>query len=105
MIPLQDQLTAQFYRWEEKGRGWKAFEEPVDLEPHFYPFFFHYVPPPVAIIDDGKRHTIFSSIGEIFKAKSKQEPEPEYNEDEAGIAHPFACDEPIRTYAIYHIPA
>lgn len=74
MIPLSDQLTTQFYQWEQKGRGWQYFDVPVDLEPHFHPFFFHYAPQPAAYVDDGKRHTLFSRIGELFK--SKPEPKP-----------------------------
>ena len=69
MLPaLSDELTQRFYQWEERGRGWHAFEFQVDLEPGFHPFFGHFAPPAEAI-DDGKRHTIFSSIGALFSKK------------------------------------
>lgn len=74
---------------------------PVDLEPHFHPFFFHYAPTQTKqVIDDGKRHTIFSLIGEIFKSK----PEPKSNpyafiaDDEDVQAHVFECVEPITIF-------
>jgi len=101
MTPLSDQLTAQFYRWEQKGRGWLYFDEPVDLEPHFHPFFGHYVPPPPGPIDDGRRHTLFSWIAESLIGKPAPEPEPEYDlEENESLAHQFACDENLITFSV-----
>jgi hypothetical protein len=100
MLPsLSEQLTAQFYRWEQKGRGWQYFEDAVELEPHFHPFFFHEVRP-TAYIDDGKRHTILSLIASAFKAKPAPESEPGYDEDDKVQAHLFDCDEPLITFSI-----
>src|SRR5688572_20908901 len=63
MQRIADQLTAQFYQWEQRGRGWFAFSEPVQLEPGFVPFFFHHLPVQRdTIIDDGKRHTFASML-------------------------------------------
>src|SRR6185369_8093035 len=69
-LSLSEQLTAQFYEWEQRGRGWMVFDSPVDLEPPFIPFFFHAVP--AAYVDDGKRATVFSTIAELFKPTSRQ---------------------------------
>lgn len=33
-----EELTAQFYKWEKRGRGWNLWPEPVELEPPFAPF-------------------------------------------------------------------
>lgn len=100
MIQLSGQLAAQFYEWEGRGRGWHSFQEAVDLEPHFHPFFFHYVPPP-PVIDDGKRHTLFSRIGEIFKTEPEPKPDQyEYIADDPDAqAHIFECNEPLRTFS------
>ncbi|REJ81318.1 MAG: ATP-binding protein [Bacteroidetes bacterium] len=68
-------LTRQFYEWETWGRGWKLYESPVDLEPPFAPFFFRFNNN--EYVDDGKRHTLFSYLGELFKQKKKQVPEKE----------------------------
>ena len=65
--PLSDALTKQFYDWEKRGRGWHIFDNAVDLEPDFYPFFGHYVSPKT-FIDDSKRNTLFSKIGDFFKS-------------------------------------
>ena len=68
MQSLSDQLTAQFYEWEKRGRGWHSFSAPVDLEPPFIPFFSHKVPPSV-VIDDGKFPTLLSTLVDWFKGK------------------------------------
>lgn len=50
---LEDRLTAQFYAWERRGRGWHLSPYPVDIEPPFSPFYYHAVAP-VDGIDDGR---------------------------------------------------
>lgn len=62
----QEQLTAHFYEWELRGRGWMRFAQPVELEGEFHPFHMHRLPQPY--IDDGTRHTWASSIAEWFRA-------------------------------------
>lgn len=59
-----ERLTAQFYNWELRGRGWDAWPEPVDLEPQFWPFFGHADPAPDTAQDDGRRPTFMSSLAE-----------------------------------------
>ena len=50
MPSTHEHLTAQFYKWEQRGRGWQVFEEPVYPEPPFVEFEGHYLPDE-AIID------------------------------------------------------
>lgn len=65
-LTTSEQLTANFYRWEQRGRGWSLWDLPVELEPPFQPF--HHTPgaftPPV---DDGRKHTFFSALIERFR--------------------------------------
>jgi hypothetical protein len=83
MSQLDEQLSAQFHRWEQRGRGWQVFPEPVYPEPPFAPFDGHYLPatPP---IDDGARPTFLSSLVQKLSRKLSTEavtpptiPEPE----------------------------
>lgn len=73
-------ITASFYAWETRGRGWDVADYPVALEPVFRPFFL--LPQqlvPVGPIDDGKRPTILSSLVDGAKrlfAPSEHSPEP-----------------------------
>src|SRR5581483_1342981 len=91
MSVIEEALTEQFYAWERRGRGWEVFPGPVSPEPPFRPFYGHHFSPD-AIIDDGRRQTLLSSLvkrlssrlggAESFPAaptiEDEEEPEPEY---------------------------
>ncbi|NNG06552.1 MAG: hypothetical protein HKM90_02370, partial [Desulfobacteraceae bacterium] len=68
---LSEQLTANFYQWEKRGRGWQVWDSPVELEPAFEPFF-HDAPVyfPAQTIDDGRKPTIVSSLVEWILKRS-----------------------------------
>jgi hypothetical protein len=59
VLSPDEQLAEQFYSWELRGRGWQVWDQPVDLEPPFEPFFGHYVSGR-EVADDGRKHTILS---------------------------------------------
>jgi len=65
---LTEQLTANFYSWERRGRGWEVYNFPVELEPPYEPFF-HYIPSQTGFkqIDDGRKPTFLSSLIESIK--------------------------------------
>jgi hypothetical protein len=64
-------LTAHFYEWEILGRGWLLGEEPVHLEPEFFPFA-HYHNNTSQLKDDGVSHTLLSKVVSAFKAKKPE---------------------------------
>jgi hypothetical protein len=73
MASVHEQLTAQFYAWEKRGRGWEVFPEPVIPEPPFLPFNAHHLPEsPVA--DDGRRHTFVSSLVQKLRRALRTDP-------------------------------
>ena len=37
-LTLSEKLTANFYRWEQRGRGWQVWDTSIELEPPFAPF-------------------------------------------------------------------
>ena len=55
------ELTAQFYRWELRGRGWFVWPYRVALEPPFRPFEGHFLPPRL-VADDGQVDSVGSRI-------------------------------------------
>jgi len=63
MSLVDEKLTEQFYAWESRGRGWLVFDSPVALEPPYRPFDGHYLPPG-SMSDDGRKHTLISSLAE-----------------------------------------
>jgi hypothetical protein len=62
---ISEQLTAQFYEWEQCGRGWYAFDSSVDLEPMFEPFWGHHANVP--FVDEGQRPTFLGRLTQSFK--------------------------------------
>jgi len=97
---LSERLTAQFYDWEKLGRGWCTFETPVDLEPDFYPFFFHVSPPQTKIIDDGKVPNIFGRIANMFSKPPEPQEEEEDQESIPVNAYVFNCHEALTIYSL-----
>ena len=77
-LPARERLTQSFYEWEIRGRGWLIFDEPVDLEPPFRAFA-HIRQLPGPVVDDGRKHSIFSAAGEkiasFFKPSEPKQPE------------------------------
>jgi hypothetical protein len=65
---IEDRLTEQFYRWELRGRGWQLWEEPVEPEPPFVPYFGNYVVPE-PFIDDGQKPTLLSGLVDWLHSK------------------------------------
>lgn len=95
-----EQLTAQFYEWEQRGRGWIVASVPVELEPPFHPFFFK-SPRPVTIADDTKRHSAFSWVKSLLVGSEKALEESEADTKEPEIP-PFAfyCKEAIKVLSL-----
>jgi hypothetical protein len=76
MSSLSDHIYGQFQRWEERGRGGWIFERPVHPEPPFRPFL-GYRPPAPALVDDGRRPTVLSSLaGKVSQQLSGDQPVP-----------------------------
>jgi predicted DNA-binding transcriptional regulator AlpA len=67
-LTVEERLTAQFYAWERRGRGWQVWEYPVELEPPFRPFIFHYTEPSPST-DDARRPTLLSNFVEGILGK------------------------------------
>lgn len=59
-------LTAQFYDWERRGRGWQVWDYPVELEPPYRPFF-HLLGPIGPVSDDARKHTTLSAFVERLR--------------------------------------
>jgi len=75
MASIHEKLTAQFYQWERRGRGYQVWPKPVAPEPPFTPFCGHYLPPEPPV-DDGQIPTPLSSlagkIGRLLQGKNTQ---------------------------------
>src|SRR5690349_5637051 len=72
MSSIHERLSERFRRWEERGRGWQVFSDPVYPEPPFTPFPGHYLPEAGAV-DDGRRPTFLSSLVQALSRKLSTE--------------------------------
>jgi len=61
MATIHEQLSQRFYKWEQRGRGWKLHGQPIHPEPQFVPFENHDLPE-TPVVDDGRRPTFLSSL-------------------------------------------
>ena len=98
-----EQLTTNFYVWEERGRGWDLWDSPVELEPPFEPFYHSY-PSPYAI-DDGRKPTKLSSFADSVKrffGKSSESTNAVIPEEPSNplSPFPFECHFDIKELAI-----
>ena len=68
------QLTTQFYAWERRGRGWQVWEYPVQLEPPFQPFAFHFAPAVLTATDDARKPTFLSTLLDKLRSRIRGAP-------------------------------
>jgi hypothetical protein len=64
-----EQLTANFYEWEGRGRGWQLWNAPVELEPPFIP------PTYLSTLADKIKNAFNKTSGEISESSESSEPE------------------------------
>lgn len=102
-------LTAEFYAWERRGRGWSVWPYPVELEPPFRPFWVYVAPGPVRPLDDARRPTFLSSVVDAVREWFKGAPaepsvieEEEFSEPEPS---PFVTDAPLTQFQVALPPA
>lgn len=85
MALIHEQLSEQFFRREERGRGWQVYSEPVRPEPPFRPYYGNFLPS-TRFPDDGLKpriwNQIFSRLGQLVKARPAPSPAPDETETE-----------------------
>jgi len=87
-------LTARFYAWERRGRGWESFDYQVELEPPFRPFPGHYITRPK---DDGRPPGLLARLfGGLF-GRDDAEPDPDEEEPDP---EPVESDFPLVEFAV-----
>jgi hypothetical protein len=87
MGQLDERISKEFAVWEQRGRGWQVWPEPVLPEPPFQEFTGYQLAP-AEIIDDGRKPGLLASLFDSFKASPKppviieeqEEPEPALSE-------------------------
>ncbi len=72
MATAHEHFSAQFERWEKRGRGWQVFNQPVYPEPPFVPFSFRAMAETPAV-DDGRESTFLSRFARKLARKPTEE--------------------------------
>ena len=104
MASIHEQLTAQFYEWEMRGRGHQVWPIPVAPEPPYVPFNGHYLPA-TPVIDDGHVPTFLSLLaGKINELRGGQKPEmvtvPEPEEDPPPVPSPLERESLVELHIV-----
>ena len=73
MPSAHEHFSRQFEKWEQRGRGWQIFDEPVFPEPPFVPFAFRPMTE-TPVVDNGVRP---SFLGSLFRKIAVPPPPPE----------------------------
>ena len=72
--PQSKSTTDYFYSWDYRLRGYELYEYPIHPEPVFIPFYNRHITS-APLLDDGRRHTLFSgliaSLKDSLRAKTK----------------------------------
>ena len=87
-MECREDITRQFYEWEQQGRGWQTWPYPVALEPPFRPFLGY---EQTSQGDDGRVPTLLERglrrVGKLLASA----PDPvEINDPQAGDPAPAA---------------
>lgn len=72
----QEQSTVDFYTWESRGRGWYHFDEAIDLEPPYIPFY-KFISKVDYSEDDGRAPSLFTQLSNLFLPPSVEEQKEE----------------------------
>src|SRR4051812_16821047 len=93
---LDERISAQFAAWEERGRGWQVWPEPVEPEPPFEQFTGYRITEGQPATDDGRRPGFFASLIDSLQARAPPAPKPlaeELSEPEPKPSiHPLAAE-------------
>ncbi len=96
MGKLDDMLTEQFARWEQRGRGWRVHPLPVAPEPAFVPFTGYRLPVAPPGGDDGRKPTRIASFFDRLQQRVNPQPPPVPPEPEPEEPEPIRLErEPL----------
>jgi len=81
---LDEIVSEQFTRWEQRGRGWQVWPYPVTPEPPFSPFVGFRLPPASPQSDDGRKPGMLASLFDSLHSRLEPKPPtlPPIEEDE-----------------------
>lgn len=100
---IDDLVSAEFASWEQRGRGWQVWPEPIRPEPPFQEFTGYQLPHSQIEIDDGRRPGFLASLFDFIEKRTN--PAPAITDDEALEPQPVSTEAPLVTQFTASLPA
>ncbi len=102
MARLDELISEEFARWEQRGRGWQVWPEPVQPEPPFEEFA-GYKLPSASIPDDGRKPGFLASIFDSLQKATQ--PAPPIIPEETLEPDPITSKHPLTVEFVASLPA
>lgn len=100
---IDELVSAEFARWEQRGRGWRVWPEPVRPEPAFEEFTGYRLAQAQLEMDDGRKPGLLASLFDSLEKKVNPRPPPLPQEIVA--PEPAASLEPLTSEFVASLPA
>jgi len=100
---IDELVSEEFARWEQRGRGWKVWPETVQPEPAFEEFTGYRLPQAQLERDDGRRPGLLASLFDSLEKKLNRQPPP--LPDETVEPEPAGSSEALASEFIVSLPA
>jgi hypothetical protein len=100
---IDELVSAEFATWEQRGRGWKIWPEPVQPEPPFEEFTGYRLVQSQLNVDDGRRPGFLASLFDSLEKKVN--PPPAVVPEETVEPVPNVGDEPLTAEFVASLPA
>ncbi len=101
---LDELVSAEFARWEQRGRGWIIWPEPVRPEPPFEEFTgYRLKQTQEEMVDDGRKPGLLASFFDSLQRKLT--PPPSIEHEEPVEPEPVASEEPLTVEFVASLPA
>lgn len=101
---IDELASAEFARWEQRGRGWQVWPEPVRPEPPFEEFTgYRLAQTEAETVDDGRKPGFLATFFDSLERKLN--PPPLVESGDAYEPEPVASEEPLTIEFAAFLPA
>lgn len=101
---IDELVSAEFAKWEQRGRGWQLWPRPVRPEPAFEEFTGYPLLESQISVDDGRRLGFLASLFDSIEQKLNS-PAPVIPSEETPEPEPVLSEGPLTTDFVASLPA
>ena len=101
MARLDELVSQEFANWEQRGRGWQVWPEPVRPEPGFAEFTGYRLVSP-SFPDDGRKPGLIASLFDALQ--SAVHPQPPIVAEEIIPPEPVPSEQPLTAEFVASLP-